>query len=94
MSEHSHKNPVGRKVQINYPNRKNVILFISDWSLIVLGIVSAGFALQGFLVPNHFFDGGITGISLLLHEVYDWNLGYVIVLANLPLVIISYYSVS
>ncbi len=94
MSEHSHKNPVGRKVQINYLNRKNVILFISDWSLIVLGIVSAGFALQGFLVPNHFFDGGITGISLLLHEVYDWNLGYVIVLANLPLVIISYYSVS
>ncbi len=93
MSEHAHKKPDG-KGQLNYPNRKNVISFISDWSLIVLGIVSAGFALQGFLVPNHFFDGGITGISLLLHEVYDWNLGYVIVLANLPLVIISYYSVS
>ncbi|HWR99257.1 MAG TPA: HD domain-containing protein, partial [Prolixibacteraceae bacterium] len=27
----------------------------------VFGVLFAGYALKGFLVPNHFFDGGITG---------------------------------
>ncbi len=53
------------------------------------GILFCGFALKGFLIPNQFFDGGITGISLLLHELYHWNIGYVIVLANLPLMVLA-----
>lgn len=65
-----------------------------DIIMMVAGVVIAGFALQGFLVPNNFFDGGITGISLLIHELYHINLAVVIVLANLPLIIISRYSIS
>ncbi len=58
------------------------------------GIVIAAFALNSFLVPNHFFDGGITGISLLVHEVYHFNLAAVIVIFNIPLVILSYFTVG
>ena len=58
------------------------------------GILFCGFALKGFLIPNHFFDGGITGLSLLLHELYHWNIGYVIVLANLPLIIMAAFQVN
>ncbi|MBK7678693.1 MAG: YitT family protein [Chitinophagaceae bacterium] len=65
-----------------------------DAILTVLGVTIAGIALKLFLVPNHFFDGGITGISLLVHEVYHFNLGLVIVLLNLPLVIVSYYTIG
>ena len=60
----------------------------------IIGIFFCGFALKSFLVPNHFFDGGVTGVSLLLHEIYDWNIGVVIVLANIPLIIFSSYLVS
>jgi len=67
---------------------------VSDLFLIGLGVISAGFALKGFLVPNKFFDGGITGISLLLHELYHWNLALVIIIINLPFIIVSYFSVS
>lgn len=67
---------------------------IQDACFIVFGVVIASFALKDFLVPNHFFDGGVTGISLLVHEFYHFNLGIVIVLFNLPLVIISYFSVG
>src|SRR5688572_28135192 len=48
-------------------SRKHVHLnysFMVDIIFIAMGVVTAGFALKGFLVPNHFFDGGITGISL------------------------------
>ncbi|MEO5947442.1 MAG: YitT family protein [Chitinophagaceae bacterium] len=67
---------------------------IQDALFIVCGVVLASFALKAFLVPNHFFDGGVTGLSLLVHEIYHFNLAIVIVLFNLPLIIISYFSVS
>ncbi|MCL4641151.1 MULTISPECIES: YitT family protein [Olivibacter] len=65
-----------------------------DIIYVVTGILFCGFALKGFLVPNQFFDGGITGISLLIHEIYHVNIAYVIVLANLPLIIMGAFQVS
>lgn len=67
---------------------------LQDLLLTVIGVTIAGIALKLFLVPNHFFDGGITGISLLVHEVYGFNLGLVILLLNLPLIAISYFSIG
>jgi len=65
-----------------------------DVLLILIGVIFAGYAIKGFLVPNHFFDGGITGISLLVHELYHFNLAIVIILLNLPFIVVSYFSVG
>ena len=70
--------------------QKNII----DTIYIISGILFCGFALKGFLVPNQFFDGGVTGISLLLHELYHWNIGYVIVLANVPFIIVGAFQIN
>ena len=67
---------------------------IADILLIVIGVLIAGFALKGFLVPNKFFDGGITGISLLVHELYHIDIGIAILVCNLPLIVASYFSVG
>lgn len=68
--------------------------WITELVLIVSGALLAAFALKGFLVPNYFFDGGITGISLLIHEIYHINLAYVIIVANLPFVIMCIYAIN
>ncbi len=60
----------------------------------IAGVLCCGFALKGFLVPNSFFDGGVTGISLLIHEIYHFNIAYVIVLANLPFIVMGSYLVN
>lgn len=60
-----------------------------DVLLILLGALCSAFALNGFLVPNNFFDGGVTGISLLLHKVFHINIAYLIVAANLPFVALA-----
>lgn len=65
-----------------------------DFIYVICGVLFCGFALKGFLIPNHFFDGGVTGIALLIHELYDYNIAYVIVLANLPLIIMGAYQVN
>ena len=67
---------------------------IKDILLMISGAFIAGYALKGFLVPNHFFDGGITGISLLIHEIYQFNLAVVIILLNLPFIVISFFTVN
>ena len=68
-------------------NTKDV-LFIS------LGVASAGFGLKSFLLPNHFLDGGITGISLLLNAIGGFNVSILLVLLNIPFVIIGYFHIS
>ncbi|MEO6289202.1 MAG: YitT family protein [Ginsengibacter sp.] len=68
--------------------------WVTDFILISVGVVMAAFALKGFLVPNKFFDGGITGISLLIHELYHLNLAVVIILANLPFIIMCIYAIN
>ncbi|MDQ6891043.1 MAG: YitT family protein, partial [Bacteroidota bacterium] len=68
--------------------------WVADLILILTGVVLAAFALKGFLIPNYFFDGGITGISLLIHEIYHFKIAYVIILANLPFVIMCVYAIS
>jgi uncharacterized membrane-anchored protein YitT (DUF2179 family) len=75
-------------------NKLNLSQALQDAVYTVLGILSSGFALKSFLVPNSFLDGGVTGISLLIHEIWHFNLSYVIILANIPLIVMGAYQVN
>lgn len=74
--------------------RINLERAIKDVLFISLGVASAGFGLKGFLLPNHFLDGGAMGISLLANLVTNVNLSYLVVLINFPFIIIGYRQVS
>ncbi len=59
-------------------------------TLIIIGIFCAGFGLKGFLLPNSFIDGGVTGISLLVQNVTGFNLEYLILIINAPFIALGY----
>lgn len=63
---------------------------IRDIILILLGVFSASFGFKGFLLSNHFIDGGATGISLLLSALTGIPLALLILLVNIPFVIMAY----
>ena len=67
---------------------------LQDISLVVIGVISTAFGLKGFLVPARFFDGGVTGVALVLHSAFQWNLSITTFLLNLPFVVASYFLVS
>ena len=73
-------------------------LYLPNWAIDTIytlsGILFSGFALRSFLVPNQFFDGGVTGISLLIHELYHINIAYVIILANIPFIVMGAFQVN
>lgn len=58
--------------------------------LVVLGILSAGLGLKGFLLSSHFIDGGVTGISMLLSNVLGYPLSILILVINLPFIALGY----
>jgi len=68
--------------------------WVQDTIYVLFGILFCGFALRSFLVPNSFFDGGVTGISLLIHELYHLNIAYVIIIANIPFIIMGAFQVN
>ena len=54
---------------------------------IVLNLVGVAFitlALKGFMIPNKFLDGGIIGISILMHEITHLPFGILVLSLNLP----------
>jgi uncharacterized membrane-anchored protein YitT (DUF2179 family) len=62
--------------------------------LIILGIFSASFGLKGFLLPNQFIDGGVTGISLLFAFTTKIHLSYLIFIINVPFIILAFSQIS
>lgn len=67
---------------------------VLNFGLIVAGIFSAAFGLKGFLLSSHFIDGGVTGISMLLSEIFDKPLSIFILVINLPFVAIAYRQIG
>ena len=67
---------------------------VIDTVYVIVGILFCGFALKSFLVPNNFFDGGVTGISLLISETYHIPIAYIIVVANIPFIVMGARQVN
>jgi uncharacterized membrane-anchored protein YitT (DUF2179 family) len=65
-----------------------------EFVLIAVGITSASVGLKGFLLPNHFLDGGVTGVSLLVNHVSGWNIAWLIVVINAPFIWLGYRQIS
>lgn len=70
--------------------RISVIRQLKDVVLITFGIFSAAFGFKGFLLSNHFIDGGATGISLLISAVTKIPLYILILCVNIPFIILAY----
>jgi uncharacterized membrane-anchored protein YitT (DUF2179 family) len=66
---------------------KNLLQTIIGCSLAVL-------AMRGFLIPNFFLDGGITGISILLYKLYHINISILSIILNIPFIYLGYRRIG
>lgn len=72
---------------------KNVFSFKS-LLLKILGVTCAVIAIKGFMIPNHFLDGGLLGISILIHEFYHIDVWIPLLILNIPFVFIGYKKIG
>lgn len=66
------------------------VRWLKDFFLMTVGVFSAAFGLESFLLPNSFIDGGATGISLLISELSGVPLYYLLIVINIPFMILGY----
>lgn len=74
--------------------RLNLIHNTQDVVLIVIGVLLAAVGLKGFLLPNGFLDGGVTGISLLINRLTGISISLLLVLINIPFILLAYKQLS
>lgn len=67
---------------------------VKSYALIILGILSAGMGIKGYLLSSHFIDGGVTGISMLLNNIFGFPLFVLIPLINLPFIVLAYFQMG
>jgi uncharacterized membrane-anchored protein YitT (DUF2179 family) len=68
-------------------NAKNLLL-------ILLGTALAVLAMKGFMIPNRFMDGGVTGISILLHEIFHINISFLVIILNVIFIYLGYKRIG
>ena len=66
------------------------IVSLKSLFLKIIGVSCAVIAIKGFMIPNLFLDGGLLGISILIHEFYHIDVSIPLILLNLPFVYIGF----
>jgi uncharacterized membrane-anchored protein YitT (DUF2179 family) len=74
--------------------RTLLIRELRNTALIVVGILSAGMGLKGFLLSSNFIDGGVTGISMLLAKVTPISLSIWLPVVNLPFIALGFRQIG
>lgn len=64
--------------------------WLKDIALISVGAFIYAFGVNYFFVANKLADGGIAGISVILHYLFNFNISTTYLVLNVPLVIMGY----
>lgn len=83
-----------QKAKQSWRVKRTVRDYIRSGIFVVIGVLSAGFGLQGFLMPNNFIDGGVMGISLLINNKTGVPLAALIILINIPFILLGWHQIS
>lgn len=67
---------------------------LKDFLFIAAGVAAACIGLEGFLLPSHFLDGGVVGISIIVRELTGYPLAVVLFCLNLPFIWMGRQHVS
>lgn len=67
---------------------------ISEILQITLGMLLASIGLKMFLLPNGFLDGGVTGIAILLSELFPLNISVVLLIVSIPFLALAWFTLT
>ena len=77
---------------MKYDNKS--LKLILNFLGMTIGCILAAFALEEFLIPNSILDGGVAGISIIIHKLSKINLGLLVFFVNIPFIYIGYKNLG
>ncbi|MEQ8325305.1 MAG: YitT family protein [Vicingaceae bacterium] len=69
-------------------------VLLSEIFQIGFGILLASIGLKAFLLPNGFLDGGVTGIAILVSQLFNLNISVVLLIVSFPFLLIGWNTLS
>ena len=76
--------------RIQTKTKRYVITFI----MLFIGCFVSAAALECFLIPNTILDGGITGIAIVIHKLWDVPVWLLTILLNIPFFYVGYKNLG
>ncbi len=67
---------------------------LSEGIQIGIGIMLASVGLKAFLLPNGFLDGGVTGIAILISQLSEIDISWILLVVSLPFLMIAWNNLS
>ncbi|GAX02891.1 YitT family membrane protein [Secundilactobacillus pentosiphilus] len=74
----------------NNTNNVEEKIRLIDLLMIAIGCAAYAFALVTFNIANQLAEGGITGVTLILKGLFNFNPAYSTILINIPLILFGY----
>lgn len=68
---------------------RNRVRSVGEIALIVVGAFISAAGLDLFIIPNRLVDGGLSGLAILLYDVFHLPVGPVLLLLNIPLFVLA-----
>ncbi|MCK5129387.1 MAG: YitT family protein [Clostridiales bacterium] len=75
-------------------NRQRLLLLSKHILFVLIGTFMMSVAINGLFLPQNILSGGITGIALLFHLLFDINTSIIILIVNIPIFILGYMFIN
>lgn len=62
---------------------------LKNYFFITIGALFLATGMVGFLIPNKIATGGIAGLSIILHYLFELPTGVILLIVNIPLLLLS-----
>jgi uncharacterized membrane-anchored protein YitT (DUF2179 family) len=62
---------------------------LKNYLFIIVGAIFLATGMVGFLIPNKIATGGIAGLSIILHHLFELPTGIILMIVNIPLLLLS-----
>ena len=62
--------------------------------LIIIGTMTMSIGTSLFLLPNKLSSGGFSGLATITYYLFNWKMGYVILLLNIPFFILAFIRIG
>ncbi len=72
--------------------KENCMYYIKKSIAIVIGSVFLAIGINLFLTPNEILDGGIIGLSLILHYLFSLKIGLMIIVLSIPIFVLAWFK--
>lgn len=74
--------------------KKSLHKSVKEYGLILLGATLVGLAYNMFLLPSKLAAGGLSGVSTILYEVYQWGPAMTQVVMNIPIIVLGWLTIG